>query len=169
MPQQVESGMVVMVDGISDAHVGRKVRVAGRCTGVCAGEGKSVFDVARRMLTYDPELALVLLYDAECALLVDVQLCIHAEALLAPPEDRTTDAGRSGGDSDADRLVRWARERKSYVWVLGHLERTQASNALSLSLARTRSTDVRDSRWPSLSCLRSAHDRGSTPDVCCVR
>lgn len=99
--------MVVMVDGISDAHVGRKVRVAGR------------------MLTYDPELALVLLYDAECALLVDVQLCIHAEALLAPPEDRTTDAGRSGGDSDAGRLVRWARERKSYVWVLGHLERTQ--------------------------------------------
>lgn len=64
------------------------------------------------MLTYDPESALVLLHDARSALLVDVTLCIDADALLSV--------------SDAPGH-RWALERKGYVWVIGHLDRVEVS------------------------------------------
>lgn len=92
MPQQVESARVRMLDSITRDDVGRKLRVAGR------------------MLTYDPESALVLLHDARSALLVDVTLCIDADALLSV--------------SDAPGH-RWALERKGHVWVIGHLDRVQ--------------------------------------------
>jgi len=65
-----------------------------------------------RMLTYDPESALVLLHDARSALLVDATLCIDADALLSV--------------SDAPGH-RWALERKGHVWVIGHLDRVEVS------------------------------------------
>ncbi|KAL4074198.1 hypothetical protein V8B97DRAFT_725237 [Scleroderma yunnanense] len=97
MPQQVDSAKVMMLDCITEDDIGRKLRVAGR------------------MLTYDPESALVLLHDARSALLVDVTLCIDTEALLS-----LSDAPKN---RDIDH--RWALERKGYVWVIGHLERVE--------------------------------------------
>ncbi|KAF8135791.1 hypothetical protein EV363DRAFT_1159233 [Boletus edulis] len=64
--------------------------------------------VAGRMLTYDAETTLVLLQDASNALLVDASLCVDADVPSA--KDRKIGHG-------------WALERKSYVWVVGYLER----------------------------------------------
>lgn len=72
------------------------------------------------MLTYDAETALVLLYDASNALLVDVSLCVDADILMSAPR-------KERKDPNIDH--RWALERKSYVWVVGYLERIDVSDA----------------------------------------
>ena len=75
------------------------------------------------MLTYDAETTLVLLHDASNALLVDVSLCIGADALMAAPSTKERK------DPNIDH--RWALERKSHVWVVGYLERVDVSDARS--------------------------------------
>lgn len=72
------------------------------------------------MLTYDAETALVLLHDASSALLVDVSLCVDAVLMSAP-------STKERKDPNIDH--RWALERKSYVWVVGYLERVDVSDA----------------------------------------
>jgi hypothetical protein len=69
------------------------------------------------MLTYDAESTLVLLHDASKALLVDVSLCVDAEVVMSVP---------SAKDPNIDH--RWALNRKSYVWVVGYLERVDVSD-----------------------------------------
>ncbi|KAH0827444.1 hypothetical protein J3R83DRAFT_4131 [Lanmaoa asiatica] len=73
------------------------------------------------MLTYDAETALVLLHDASNALLVDVKLCIEGDVLMSGPSTKERK------DPNIDH--RWALERKSYVWVVGYLERVDVSDA----------------------------------------
>ncbi|KAI6011585.1 hypothetical protein EDC04DRAFT_2764687, partial [Pisolithus marmoratus] len=110
MPQQVEHATVVMLDSIREHDVGRKLRVAGR------------------MLTYDPESALVLLHDASSALLVDASLCIDLEAMHSifnSPSERSK-------NPNVDHS--WVLQRKSYVWVVGYLERADVSSLLLLAL-----------------------------------
>lgn len=75
-----------------------------------------------RMLTYDPESALVLLHDAPCALLVDVTLCIDTNALLSVSDTQDH---------------RWALDRKAYVWVVGHLEGVHVGLILFVNRALT--------------------------------
>ena len=72
------------------------------------------------MLTYDAETALVLLHDACNALLVDVSLCVDVDAFMSAPKKELKERNN-------DR--RWALERKSYVWVVGYLERVDVSDA----------------------------------------
>ncbi|KIK15684.1 hypothetical protein PISMIDRAFT_687050 [Pisolithus microcarpus 441] len=77
--------------------------------------------VSYRMLTYDPESTLVLLHDSCSALLVDASLCIDLEVM------------HSVFDSSSDRSKNlnvdhsWTLQRKSYVWVVGYLERADVS------------------------------------------
>ncbi|KAG6378259.1 hypothetical protein JVT61DRAFT_13967 [Boletus reticuloceps] len=69
------------------------------------------------MLTYDAETTLVLLQDASNALLVDASLCVDADVPSAKDrKDRNIGHG-------------WALERKSYVWVVGYLERVDVSES----------------------------------------
>lgn len=82
------------------------------------------------MLTYDAETTLVLLHDASKALLVDVSLCIDANVF--------TSGASTKERKDRNIEHRWALERKSYVWVVGYLERVDVSEtgsryALSIS------------------------------------
>lgn len=101
MPQQVEHATVMTLDSITEHDVGRKLRVAGR------------------MLTYDPESALVLLHDASSALLVDATLCLDLEAMhsvFSPPSERSKNPNVDHN---------WALQRKSHVWVVGYLERAE--------------------------------------------
>ncbi|KAI9572253.1 hypothetical protein HD554DRAFT_2015619 [Boletus coccyginus] len=100
MPQQVENATIVMLDRICEDDIGRKLRIAGR------------------MLTYDAETTLVLLHDASNALLVDASLCVNADALISVPSTKER-RGRQMGH-------RWGLERKSYVWVVGYLERVDS-------------------------------------------
>ncbi|EGO00046.1 hypothetical protein SERLA73DRAFT_52538 [Serpula lacrymans var. lacrymans S7.3] len=86
MPQQTESAMRATIGSLQADDIGRKLRIAGR------------------MLSYDPQTALVLLHDQEKALLVDVSLCIDPQT--------------SG---------RWVRERKNIVYVIGYLEQVLVS------------------------------------------
>ncbi|KAH7924632.1 hypothetical protein BV22DRAFT_496570 [Leucogyrophana mollusca] len=108
MAPQVDPATFITLAILNEDDIGQKLRVAGR------------------MLTYDPETAVVLLYDAPHALLVDASLCFDTDALLS------SDIGRAESDGDQgtrkrskDRNInpRWARDRKSYVWVVGYLER----------------------------------------------
>ncbi|KAI6151199.1 hypothetical protein BKA82DRAFT_4353057 [Pisolithus tinctorius] len=87
MPQQVEHATVMTLDSITEHDVGRKLRVAGR------------------MLTYDPESALVLLHDASSALLVDATLCLDLEAMHS--------------------ITTGPYNAKATVWVVGYLERAE--------------------------------------------
>ncbi|KAG8213628.1 hypothetical protein J3R82DRAFT_10314, partial [Butyriboletus roseoflavus] len=73
------------------------------------------------MLTYEAETALVLLHDASNALLVDVSLCVDADFLMS------ASSTKERKDPNIDH--RWVLERKSYVWVVGYLERVDVSDA----------------------------------------
>ncbi|KAH7913929.1 hypothetical protein BJ138DRAFT_1145055 [Hygrophoropsis aurantiaca] len=114
MPQQVDHAALITLDNLDENDVGRKLRVAGR------------------MLTYDSESAIVLLYEAPHALLVDVALCVDPDVLLSWNNGKGVDV-IADGDGDMQRSAkrskdrnvdpRWAIHRKSYVWVVGYLER----------------------------------------------
>lgn len=109
----------MMLDGICENDVGRKLRVAGRC-GVDYIRTTPHCRVAKhRMLTYDAETALVLLHDASNALLIDASLCVDADSVMSA-------SGKGHRDPNVDH--RWALERKSYVWVVGYLERVDVSD-----------------------------------------
>lgn len=125
MPQQVENATIVMLDRICEDDIGRKLRVAGRCgfDYICSTRHCTKGSPNTRMLTYDAETTLVLLHDASNALLVDASLCVNADALMSVPSTKER-RGRQMGH-------RWGLERKSYVWVVGYLERVDVSDASS--------------------------------------
>ncbi|KAF9222671.1 hypothetical protein BS17DRAFT_783224 [Gyrodon lividus] len=133
MPQQVDHATVMMLDCITEDDIGRKLRVAGR------------------MLTYDAETALVLLYDASSALLVDVNLCVDADALLSvhsatkEPKNRHVDH-------------HWALERKGYVWVVGYLERADSQLPIPMLPAYLPPPDIDPSLVMRAVIIASAED-----------
>ncbi|KZP10958.1 hypothetical protein FIBSPDRAFT_762 [Athelia psychrophila] len=87
-----ESATPTRLSHITPALVDTKLRVMGR------------------MLAYDAHTALLLLYDAGCALLIDVSLCVGAEG-------GTEWVGAGTG-------VERRMERMEVMQVLGYLERT---------------------------------------------
>lgn len=118
------------------------------------------------MLTYDAETTLVLLHDASHALLVDVSLCIDADVLMS--------ASSTKGRKDPNVEHRWALERKSYVWVVGYLERVDVSEtgfryaqSISLDMPRLFPDDhSRSCRYP---CFPPTyHHQISIPHWSCV-
>ncbi|KAI6036938.1 hypothetical protein BKA83DRAFT_1135268 [Pisolithus microcarpus] len=134
MPQQVEHATVMRLDSITEDHVGRKLRVAGR------------------MLTYDPESAHVLLHDASSALLVDASLCINLEVM------------HSVFDSSSDRSKNpnvdhsWALQRKSYVWVVGYLERADDQLPIPILPAYLPAPDINPSIFMRALIISPAKD-----------
>ncbi|KAI6038386.1 hypothetical protein EDC04DRAFT_3113611 [Pisolithus marmoratus] len=76
------------------------------------------------MLIYDLETALVLFHDTSSALLVGMSLCVDLEAMrpvFSSPSKRSK-------NPNVDHS--WVLQRKSYVWVVGYLERADVHKSL---------------------------------------
>jgi len=78
-----------------------------------------------RILSYDEEAAVLLLYDSPHAILTDVSLCIDPETLLSPEpiNPRTAEATETVSQK-AKNERHWSRCMKEYAWIVGYLEQS---------------------------------------------
>ncbi|EIW82905.1 hypothetical protein CONPUDRAFT_143007 [Coniophora puteana RWD-64-598 SS2] len=107
MPQP-DPAVTLTIDSLNVECIGHKVRVAGR------------------ILSYDEEAAVLLLYDSPHAILTDVSLCIDPEALLSPElaiNPRTAEAMETVSQKTKN-ARHWSRCMKEYAWIVGYLEQS---------------------------------------------